>query len=119
MVSIRRVVDRWFALGLAFSPVYVVGDAAGVDASTAWAAAIVTLTAGVPLLVAYGPDHDSGDAWRFGVYTALAFGAVSLVAGRAGYRIGDHLSGALAVWLAAIAVAVGLVARRRGWTPAS
>lgn len=118
MVSIRRAVDRWFALGLAFSPVYVVGEAAGVDTSTAWAAAVVALTAVAPLLLAYGPSHDSSDAWRGGIYTALSFGALSFGAGRAGYRLGDHLVGALAVWVAAIAVALALVARRRGWTPA-
>jgi hypothetical protein len=111
---VRRIVDRWFALGLTFYPVVLAARAAGVGEQAAvWVAAGVVTIAAVAL-VAVGPSHASGDAWWFGLYTAVAFWAVVAATERwLGYPATDRLAWVLGVWLVSLAAAAVGVARRR------
>lgn len=115
--SVRRFVDRWFALGLTFYPVTLAAGAAGVPESGAWLVALAVVTAATVALVAVGPAHASGEAWWFGLYAAVAFWALVAVAERwLGYPATDRLLPILAVWGVALSVAFAGVWRRRART---
>lgn len=106
--------DRWFALGLTFYPVTLAAGAAGVPGSAAWLVALAVVTAAAVALVSVGPAHASGEAWWFGLYTAVAFWALAVAAERwVGYPATDRLLPILGVWGVALAVAFAGVWRRR------
>jgi len=111
----RRVVDRWFALGLTFYPLVLAVQAVGVESPAAiWVALAVVAVAAVTL-VAFGPAHESDEAWWFGLSTAVAFWALAVAIERGlGHPVTSRLGPILAVWAASLTVAFGVVARRRG-----
>jgi hypothetical protein len=122
VASIRRLVDRYFALGLAFAPLWTTLTPT-VGFQWAWAAAVGSLAVLAVALVRYGPRHDSGDVWRFGGATLLAHVA-PVDAGRLdrlegvvevglGYRLAEHPVAAVAVWVATVVVGFAHVVRRR------
>ncbi len=103
MPSFRRVADRWFALGLAVSPLWTMVAGTSVGFSAAWTAAIASLTVLAVALVTYGPGHESDDVWWFGGVTLLADFLVTLAARYGfGVRLDDYPVAAAAVWLAAL-----------------
>lgn len=114
MLSVRRVADRWFALGLAVSPLWNAVAATSVGFRAAWAGALVSLTVLSVALVAYGPRHDSDDVWWFGGATLLA-DFLGTLGARYGYgvRLDDHPVAAVAVWLVAVGVGLAVALDRR------
>jgi small-conductance mechanosensitive channel len=113
VASIRRLVDRYFALGLAFAPLWTTLTPT-VGFQWAWAAAVGSLAVLAVALVRYGPRHDSGEVWRFGGATLLAHVAASLVVEFGlGYRLAEHPVAAVAVWVATVVVGFAHVVRRR------
>lgn len=113
VVAIRRIVDRYFALGLALAPLWTT-LAPTVGFLRAWAAAAGSLAVLAVALVRYGPRHDSGEVWRFGGATLLAHVAASLVVEFGlGYRLAEHPVAAVAVWVATVVAGFAHVARRR------
>jgi len=113
VVSIRRVVDRYFALGLAATPLWTT-LAPSVGYQTAWAWTVGSLAVLAVLLVEYGPDHDSDDVWWFGGATLLA-DFLGTLGARYGYgvRLDDHPVAAVAVWLVAVGVGLAVALDRR------
>lgn len=114
MVSLRRFADRWLALSLAVSPVWTTVGATSVGYSTAWAAALVSITLLVGVLLRFGPSHDSDDVWRLGAATLLGDVVASLALEHGlGFRLVDHPVAGVGVWVAALGVAFAHVYRRR------
>ena len=111
----RRVVDRWFALALTFYPLVLAVQAAGVESpASIWVALAVVAVAAVAL-VAFGPAHASDEVWWFGLSTAAAFWALTVAIERGlGHPVTSRLGPILAVWVASLTVALGVVAHRRG-----
>jgi peptidoglycan/LPS O-acetylase OafA/YrhL len=111
--SIRRVVDRYFALALAVSPLWTT-LAPSVGHRSAWAWTVGSLAVLAVLLVEYGPDHDSDDVWWFGGATLLA-DFLGTLGARYGYgvRLDDHPAAAVAVWLVAVGVGLAVALDRR------
>lgn len=110
MVSVRSWLDRAFALALATTTLWNLLYRHLLDFTITRVLALGSLGVAAYLLIERGPDHESGDVWRFGGYTFLGTMAVSLVAQHgASYRPFDHLSVGLVSWLTVAGVSLGVV----------
>lgn len=109
LVDFVRFVSLWFGFGLGLNGLGVVLDAALVNEPFGWtlqASSAVALAAAF-VVTRYYPEVETGDVWRFGAATYLAFVAVGTLGGAFDFRTNGTAYYVLRtglVWIGAVAL---------------